>query len=63
MCYEKTHYALARSFASLEDDTTAKQWCREGKKNGKHMGLTNERRKERVMRKDISQSSLFLLYE
>ena len=41
MCYEKTHYALARSFASLEDDTTAKQWCREGKKNGKHMGLTN----------------------
>ncbi len=35
MCYVKTHYALARSFASLEDDTSAKQWCREGKKNGK----------------------------
>ena len=37
MCYVKTHYALARSFASLEDDTTAEQWCREGKKNGKHI--------------------------
>ena len=35
MCYAKIHYALARSFASLEDDTTAKQRCREGKKNGK----------------------------
>ena len=35
MCYVKTYYALARSFASLEDDTTAEQWCREGKKNGK----------------------------